>query len=235
MVFADCICHGPIKLIWLWWVRQWFNPSSDSLIYHGLVQDCSISIVNALELLQFCTKPSIYHGLVQGCSISSANALEILQSCTKPSIHQGLVQGCGISIANALEILQSCTKPSTYGVWTWSSLHLQMPWHLTMLSHQQGPPIYKCFFGYWILSIVIIVLNIHDLIKDKVSTIEIIAPVTATKVTYPISLWSMKTVNAKLQYLLTWLLFCTWHPKTRTILWLNFHWSWFIRVQVTNS
>ena len=26
----------------------------------GLVQDCSISIANALEILQSCTKPSIY-------------------------------------------------------------------------------------------------------------------------------------------------------------------------------
>ena len=27
----------------------------------GFVQDCSISIANALEILQSCTKPSIYH------------------------------------------------------------------------------------------------------------------------------------------------------------------------------
>ena len=27
----------------------------------GLVQDCSISIANTLEILQSCTKPSIYH------------------------------------------------------------------------------------------------------------------------------------------------------------------------------
>ena len=27
--------------------------------FDGLVQDCSNSIANALELLQFCTKPSI--------------------------------------------------------------------------------------------------------------------------------------------------------------------------------
>ena len=51
--------------------------------------------------------------LAQDCSISIANALEILQSCTKPSI-DGLAQDCSISIANALEILQSCTKPSQY-------------------------------------------------------------------------------------------------------------------------
>ena len=28
----------------------------------GLVQDCSNSIANALELVQSCTKPSIYNG-----------------------------------------------------------------------------------------------------------------------------------------------------------------------------
>ena len=51
----------------------------------GLVQDCSNSIANALELLQSCTKPSI-RGLVQDCSNSTANSLELLQSCAKPSI-----------------------------------------------------------------------------------------------------------------------------------------------------
>ena len=35
---------------------------------HGSVQDCSISIVNALEILQACTKPSIYnYGQYHGC------------------------------------------------------------------------------------------------------------------------------------------------------------------------
>ena len=36
---------------------QQFNPGLD---IDGLVQDCSNSIANALELLQSCTKPSIY-------------------------------------------------------------------------------------------------------------------------------------------------------------------------------
>ena len=35
-----------------------------TIIYHGyihdLVQDCSISIANKLEILQSCTEPSIY-------------------------------------------------------------------------------------------------------------------------------------------------------------------------------
>ena len=75
---------------------QWTRPHID-----GLVQDCSNSIADALELLQSCTKPSLccYHppalsisahslvdGLMQDCSNSIADALELLQSCTKPSI-----------------------------------------------------------------------------------------------------------------------------------------------------
>ena len=37
--------------------RRWYNqPYND-----GLVQDCSNSIANALELLQSCTKPSIWY------------------------------------------------------------------------------------------------------------------------------------------------------------------------------
>ena len=35
--------------------------------FDGLVQDCSNSIANALELLQPCTKPSIYQTLSQLC------------------------------------------------------------------------------------------------------------------------------------------------------------------------
>ena len=39
-------------------------------------------------LISSSTKPLTYpfNGLVQDCSNSSANALELLQSCTKPSI-----------------------------------------------------------------------------------------------------------------------------------------------------
>ena len=37
------------------------------------------------------------HGLVQGCSNSIANALELLQSCTKPSIYNKDVQLQGLA------------------------------------------------------------------------------------------------------------------------------------------
>ena len=36
----------------------------------GLVQDCSISIANALEILQSCTNPSIYASVNWGISVS---------------------------------------------------------------------------------------------------------------------------------------------------------------------
>ena len=52
-------------------------------------------------------------GFLQDCNISSMLAMEILQSYSMLSIHiDGLVQDCSNSIANALELLQSCTKPS---------------------------------------------------------------------------------------------------------------------------
>ena len=56
-------------------------------------------------------------GLVQDCSNSSANALELLQSCSL--YFEGLVQDCSNSNANALELLQSCTKPSKYADIFW--------------------------------------------------------------------------------------------------------------------
>ena len=44
------------------WLHQTITRTNDGqvLIWHidGLVQDCSISIANALELLQSCAKPS---------------------------------------------------------------------------------------------------------------------------------------------------------------------------------
>ena len=35
-----------------------------TIISIGLVQDCSISIANALEILQSCAKPLIYQGFI---------------------------------------------------------------------------------------------------------------------------------------------------------------------------
>ena len=56
--------------------------------FDGLVQDCSNSIVDALELLHFANVPgrTLIDGLVQDCSNSIANTLELLQYCTKPAI-----------------------------------------------------------------------------------------------------------------------------------------------------
>ena len=46
----------------LWLCRDYFASLdyTSSVYIDGLAQDCSNSITNALELLQFCSKPSIY-------------------------------------------------------------------------------------------------------------------------------------------------------------------------------
>ena len=77
-VYFNFSSHWSCLLI----VMQYFWKNNLQYMDH-LMQDCSISIANALEILQPCTKQSI-DSLVQDCSISIANALEILQSCTKP-------------------------------------------------------------------------------------------------------------------------------------------------------
>ena len=51
---------------------------------HDVVDVQSLVTRNQLSMLQYCT---VYiDGLVQDCSNSSDNSLELLQSCTKPSI-----------------------------------------------------------------------------------------------------------------------------------------------------
>ena len=52
---------------------------------NGFVQDCGISIANALEIPQSCTKPLMYceemrkiNGLVQDCSNSIAKTLGVI-------------------------------------------------------------------------------------------------------------------------------------------------------------
>ena len=41
-------------------VRDKLNPLLKSEYFDGLMQDCNISIANALEILQSCTKASIF-------------------------------------------------------------------------------------------------------------------------------------------------------------------------------
>ena len=48
-------------------VRDASIPSLLELQIHGLQQDCSNPIANALELLQYCTKPSKYLKTRSGC------------------------------------------------------------------------------------------------------------------------------------------------------------------------
>ena len=68
---------------------------SEPSMTNGLVQDCSIPTTNALEILQFCIKPSKYSS--QPLSISQVD---------------GLVQERRNSIADAMELRLSCTYPA---------------------------------------------------------------------------------------------------------------------------
>ena len=76
-------------------------------IYDGLVQNCSNSITNTLDLMKSCPNSS-----VQDCCNFIAKTLELLLSCTC-----GLVQDCSNSIVNAVELPQSCTKPLISSYW----------------------------------------------------------------------------------------------------------------------
>ena len=55
--------------------NNYWTPVSNMTYFDGLVQNCSISIANAPEILQFCTKPSIsfcficYEGLTLGTNL----------------------------------------------------------------------------------------------------------------------------------------------------------------------
>ena len=87
----------------------------------SLVQDCSISIANALEILQSCTRPSIYWYSGGGSlhSGSSSNVILWYHIFTNGNnIHRcstiildGFMQERGNSSANTLELRLSCTNP----------------------------------------------------------------------------------------------------------------------------
>ena len=51
-------------MVYRWMGDKALTEPVDAIVYlvyiDGLAQDCSISIANALEMLQSCTKPSIY-------------------------------------------------------------------------------------------------------------------------------------------------------------------------------
>ena len=69
------------------WLKSLIDDWERLYTFYGLVQDCSISIANAMEILQPCTKPL---PLCHGCIISSAWATEMSPSCIKPVWQKGL-------------------------------------------------------------------------------------------------------------------------------------------------
>ena len=81
--------------------------------FSGLVQDCSNSIANAMELLQLCTKPLIYINFVYFLiwDYTPEKCHYFLPNWRHLRHFNGLVQDCSNSIANAMELLQSCAKP----------------------------------------------------------------------------------------------------------------------------
>ena len=104
MKFSGWCCTMIISLLeiafWTWnysWIKH----------INGLVQDCSNSIANALELLQSCSKPSICQ-LLDGMYVSAVVGpsyhwwcLELIASCWMVG---HLVQGGG-RFKNAYELL----------------------------------------------------------------------------------------------------------------------------------
>ena len=81
-IWGNLVCN--VALVY------WSRPAKGCNI-DGLVQDCSNSIANALELVQSCTEPSTcscfhFDGLMQERRNSIANALELRLPCTNPSI-----------------------------------------------------------------------------------------------------------------------------------------------------
>ena len=62
------------------WIYCWRHTYID-----GLVQDCSNSIANALELLQSCAKPSIFSHFLSSLKTEKAQVLEILPCGRRPN------------------------------------------------------------------------------------------------------------------------------------------------------
>ena len=67
LVMTGCMTTGTVFFLSRWWHNISLTLGASSVqvpilcvCLFGLVQNCGISIANALELLQCCTKPSIY-------------------------------------------------------------------------------------------------------------------------------------------------------------------------------
>ena len=88
----------------------WYSEAYPVLLIHCLVCDIALSHT-VWQLGSFALWLGHIDDLVQDCSSSIANALELALWLW---YIDGLVQDCCNSIADALELLQSCTKPSTY-------------------------------------------------------------------------------------------------------------------------
>ena len=97
----------PFKMSYLSYknLHEWYH---ETLVYEidGLVQDCSNSIANTLELLQSCIKPSKWLGHKP---IPRPMMTKDLQHYVN-----GKEQDCHLFIANSLEIPKLCTNELNY-------------------------------------------------------------------------------------------------------------------------
>ena len=81
----------------------------------GLVQDCSNSIANALELLQSCTKPSIYDFCLHGCFLFVGAFFH--WSLVMPYVHL---------------VITDCSAPSHYLIRFWLATEHTFQNHTSM-------------------------------------------------------------------------------------------------------
>ena len=98
--------HWPsASLKYLQWLRIWettaLHWAIDQFLYsyiEDLVQNCSNSIANALELLQSCTKPSMSRWL--SWEMLTSLPVNGVQSCS--ASHRSISHGCDTGTADAL-------------------------------------------------------------------------------------------------------------------------------------
>ena len=75
------------------------------------------------------------HGLVQDCSNSIANALEVLQSCTKPLIYSCVCTSIGVEFKFVPEALNGDKPWSSSSVISWINDYQYLWYQLMSLSH----------------------------------------------------------------------------------------------------
>ena len=108
-----------------WHIRPcWQDVASIHLYLNGLVQDCSISIANALEILQSCTKPSsrisdfhdkAWGSLYRGMEVTSNRRQSVQNPRRVSSTSAGLWRDCAAALAVTYGLVLVAMWDSTTG------------------------------------------------------------------------------------------------------------------------